>query len=109
MNWNQIIVDWLIDGFSDEHGVNLRADGMAVQRLSKVAEKALAALVETSTTEINLPFIAATSTGPVHLLVQFSRDDFERLLTNHRMVRMEYRIDGLIEALRVCMEINKRS
>ena len=109
MNWNQIIVDWLIDGFSDDHGVNLRADSMAVQRLSKAAAVALAALVETSTTEINLPFIASDSSGPKHLLVQFSRDDFERLLTNHRMVRMDYRIDGLVEALRVCMEINKRS
>ena len=109
MNWHQIIVDWLIDGVSEEHGVNLRADKQAVQRLRAGAEKALTALVETSTTEINLPFITITGAGPVHLLVQFNRDDFERLLTNHRMVRMEYRIDGLVEALRVCMEVNKGS
>lgn len=78
-NWDDTIVHWLIDEFKKEHGVDLYADKQAVQRLREAAEKAKIELSTMVQTEISLPYITATSDGPLHLQVTLSRSKFEQL------------------------------
>lgn len=78
-DWDQVIVDWLADEFRKEHGIDLRADRQALQRLKEAAEKAKIELSSTVQTEINLPFITADSTGPKHLNLTLTRAQFEKL------------------------------
>jgi len=73
------ICDHLIDGFKDEHGLDLRGDSMALQRLKESAERAKHELSSASETDINLPFIAATEEGPKHLTGTLTREELERL------------------------------
>ena len=73
------IMDWLVEEFKKEQGIDLRNDKMALQRLKEGAERAKIELSTASETEINLPFITADATGPKHLLMKLSRAKFEQL------------------------------
>ena len=85
-NWDTAIIDWMIEQFKTENGIDLRNDPMALQRLKEEAEKAKIALSSAQSTDINLPFITADATGPKHLNVQLSRSKFEQL-TDHLFQR----------------------
>ncbi len=87
-DWDQAIIDWLVKGFKNENGVDLSADKMAVQRLKEAAEKAKIELSTVPETDLNLPFITATSDGPLHLQTKLSRSEFEKL-TEHLVGRTE--------------------
>ena len=78
-DFDQKIVQWLIDSFRKDTGVDLGADKMAVQRLREAAEKAKIELSGGVTANINLPFITADATGPKHLDMNLSRAEFNRL------------------------------
>ncbi|MDQ3782161.1 MAG: molecular chaperone DnaK [Actinomycetota bacterium] len=78
-DWDQRIIDWLVTGFKNEHGVDLAKDPMAVTRLRESAEKAKVELSSVQETEINLPFITATADGPIHLLRKLTRAEFEQM------------------------------
>ncbi len=81
-NIDQRIVDWLIDEFKKDEGLDLRAKGneMALQRLKDAAEKAKIELSTTTESEINLPFITADATGPKHLVKKLTRAKLEQLV-----------------------------
>ncbi len=76
---DQRIVDWIADEFKQQEGIDLRNDPMALQRLKEAAEKAKMELSTTPQTEINLPFVTATDSGPKHLNLSLSRAKFEQL------------------------------
>ncbi len=78
-DWDQAIMDWLVKSFKNDHGVDLSKDKMAVQRLKEDAEKAKIELSSVSETEINLPFITATSDGPLHLQKKLTRAEFRKI------------------------------
>ena len=78
-DWDQKVIDWLVEQFKGEHGVDLSKDNMAVQRLKEQAEKAKIELSQVQSTQINLPFITATDAGPLHLDVQLTRAKFQEL------------------------------
>ena len=78
-DWDQAIIDHLADTFEDEHGIDLREDRQALQRLKDAAEEAKIELSSRKETEINLPFITATDDGPVHLEESLTRATFESL------------------------------
>jgi molecular chaperone DnaK len=78
-DWDERIIDWLVKSFKDGHGVDLSADKMALQRLKDAAEKAKIELSQVAETTINLPFVTATTEGPLHLELKLSRGEFERL------------------------------
>ncbi|MFM7718621.1 MAG: molecular chaperone DnaK [Actinomycetota bacterium] len=78
-DWDQRIIDWMVTGFKNAHGVDLSADRMALQRLKEAAEKAKIELSQVSEASINLPFVTATADGPLHLDMKLSRAEFERL------------------------------
>jgi molecular chaperone DnaK len=78
-DWDQRVIDWLVSQFKAAHGVDLGADNMALQRLKEAAEKAKIELSQVQQTQINLPFITATSEGPLHLDESLSRARFQEL------------------------------
>jgi molecular chaperone DnaK len=78
-DWDQRVIDWLVGQFKSAHGVDLSKDNMAVQRLKEAAEKAKIELSQVQQTQINLPFITATSEGPLHLDESLSRAKFQEL------------------------------
>jgi molecular chaperone DnaK len=78
-DWDQRIIDWLVQQFKGAHGVDLAQDRMAMQRLKEAAEKAKIELSQTQSTQINLPFITATAEGPLHLDEQLSRSKFQEM------------------------------
>jgi len=78
-NFDKAVVDWMIAEFKRDQGIDLGADPMALQRLYEAAEKAKIELSSTMTTQINLPFITATSEGPKHLDLQLTRAKLEEL------------------------------
>ncbi|MCS6881420.1 MAG: molecular chaperone DnaK [Oscillochloridaceae bacterium] len=78
-DFDQRIIDWLADEFRKEHGVDLRQDRMALQRLKEAAEKAKMELSSVGQTEINLPFITADASGPKHLNITLTRSKLEQL------------------------------
>ncbi len=78
-DWDQRVIDWLIKTFKDTEGVDLSNDKMALQRLKEAAEKAKIELSAVQETNINLPFITATSEGPKHLDVKLTRAKFQEL------------------------------
>jgi len=78
-DWDHAIIDWLADGFEDEHGVDLREDRQALQRLTEAAEEAKIELSNRKETTINLPFIAADDDGPKDLEASLTRAKFESL------------------------------
>ena len=81
-DFDQVIIDWLAEEFKAEEGTDLKADPMALQRLKEAAEKAKIELSSTTSTEINLPYITATATGPKHLVKTLTRAKFESLAHN---------------------------
>ena len=84
-DFDQMIIDWLVDEFMKQQGIDLSKDPMALQRLKEAAERAKCELSTTQSTSINLPFITADSSGPRHLDMNLSRSQLEKL------------VDGLVE------------
>ena len=78
-DWDQRVIDWLVESFKGDHGVDLAKDNMALQRLKEAAEKAKIELSAVQQTQINLPFITATNEGPLHLDYQITRAKFQEL------------------------------
>ena len=78
-DFDKVIIDWLANEFNSAEGVDLRQDAMALQRLKEAAEKAKIELSASAQTEINLPYITATATGPKHLVQTLTRAKFEQL------------------------------
>jgi len=78
-DWDQRVIDWLVTEFKNTEGVDLSVDKMAVQRLKEAAEKAKIELSAVQETQVNLPFITATSDGPKHLDVKLTRARFNEL------------------------------
>ncbi|AHF99843.1 molecular chaperone DnaK [Halostagnicola larsenii XH-48] len=81
-DWDHAIIDWLAEQFEAEHGVDLREDRQALQRLKDAAEEAKIELSSRKETEINLPFITATDDGPIHLEESMTRAKFESLTSD---------------------------
>jgi molecular chaperone DnaK len=81
-DFDQRIVDWIAEEFKREHGIDLRKDRMALQRLREAAEKAKIELSSTVQTDINLPFITADATGPKHLVLPLTRAKLETLVAD---------------------------
>lgn len=81
-DFDQVIIDWLVNGFKSEEGVDLTKDPMAMQRLKEAAEKAKIELSSSSSTEINLPYITAEGGVPKHLVKTLTRSQFEQLAHN---------------------------
>lgn len=75
------VIDWLAEEFKKDEDIDLRDDNMALQRLKEAAEKAKIELSSASTTEINLPYVTATQSGPKHLVRKLSRSKFEQLIS----------------------------
>ena len=78
-NWDDAVINWLVEEFNKENGIDLRQDPMALQRLKEEAEKAKIALSSTQSMDINLPFITADASGPKHLNIQLSRSKMEQV------------------------------
>ena len=78
-DFDQVIIDWLAGDFNSAEGIDLRQDPMALQRLKEAAEKAKIELSSSAQTEINLPYVTATATGPKHLVQTLTRAKFEQL------------------------------
>jgi molecular chaperone DnaK len=79
-DFDQRIIDWIVDEFKKDQGIDLRQDRMALQRLKEAAEKAKIELSSAQSTEINLPFITADASGPKHLSLPLSRSKLEQLV-----------------------------
>ncbi|HET6468529.1 MAG TPA: molecular chaperone DnaK [Geminicoccaceae bacterium] len=84
-DFDKLLIDYMTDEFKKEHGIDLRGDRLALQRLKEAAEKAKIELSSTMQTEVNLPFITADKSGPKHLTMKISRSKLEAL------------VDGLIQ------------
>ena len=78
-DWDQRVIEWLVKEFKNTEGVDLGKDNMALQRLKEAAEKAKIELSQVAETQINLPFITATSEGPKHLDLKLTRAQFQKL------------------------------
>jgi molecular chaperone DnaK len=81
-DFDQRVIDWIADEFKKAHGIDLRTDRMALQRLKEAGEKAKIELSSTIQTEINLPFITADATGPKHLVMTLTRAKLESLVAD---------------------------
>lgn len=81
-DWDEAIIDYLAEEFQNEHGIDLREDRQALQRLKDAAEEAKIELSSRKETEINLPFVTATDSGPVHLENSLTRAKFESLTSD---------------------------
>ena len=79
-NFDQRIIEWMVESFRKETGIDLSNDKMALQRLKEAAEKAKIELSNSTSTDINLPFISADATGPKHLQMTLTRANFEHLV-----------------------------
>jgi molecular chaperone DnaK len=78
-DWDERVMDWMVTEFKNAHGVDLSNDKMALQRLKEAAEKAKIELSSAQQTTVNLPFITATSEGPLHLELSLTRAKFQEL------------------------------
>jgi molecular chaperone DnaK len=81
-NFDQRIIDWLVQNFKNDYGIDLSKDRMALQRLKEASEKAKKELSSTQSTDINLPFITADSSGPKHLQYSLTRAKFEQMVAD---------------------------
>src|SRR5687767_10424412 len=79
-DFDQVLMDHIADQFKKENGIDLRKDPMAMQRLKEAAERAKKDLSQQTTTDINLPFITADASGPKHLVMSITRNQFERMV-----------------------------
>ncbi len=86
-DWDAVIIEWLINEFKKEQGIDLRNDRQALQRLKEAAEKAKIELSSMMETEINLPYITADQNGPKHLLMKLTRAKFEQM-SEHLVQRL---------------------
>ena len=89
-------MNYLADNFAKEHGVDLRADKMALQRLKEAAEKAKKELSGSQTVNVNLPFITVTADGPLHMNEDITRAKFDQLT--------EHLVQRTIEPMRKAMQ-----
>ena len=78
-DWDERVMDWLVEKFKSSTGIDISGDKMAMQRIKEGAEKAKIELSSTTETEVNLPFITANDSGPQHLLEKLSRSEFEKI------------------------------
>ncbi len=78
-DFDQVIIDWLVEEFKKQQGIDLSSDQMAIQRLKEAAERAKCEISTTQSTDISLPFITADNTGPKHLNMSLSRAKYEQL------------------------------
>ena len=78
-DFDEVLINYVADEFKKEHAIDLRGDTMALQRLQEACEKAKKELSSTASTDVNLPFITADSSGPKHLQLSISRSQFEEL------------------------------
>jgi len=81
-NFDQTVIDWLVDSFKKDQGIDLSQDKMALQRLKEAAEKAKIELSARQSTDINLPFITADASGPKHLQYNLSRAQFDQMTSD---------------------------
>src|SRR3954452_1990909 len=81
-DWDDRIVEWLVERFKGGHNIDLSKDKMAMQRLREAAEKAKIELSSSSETTINLPYITASGEGPLHLEEKLSRSEFQRMTSD---------------------------
>ncbi|REC79637.1 molecular chaperone DnaK [Chryseobacterium elymi] len=81
-DFDDVIINWMADEFKSEEGVDLKTDAIALQRLKEAAEKAKIELSSSAQTEINLPYITATATGPKHLVKTLTKAKFEQLASD---------------------------
>ena len=79
-DFDQVLIDYIAEEFKKEHGIDLRKDQMALQRLKEAAERAKKDLSGQTTTDVNLPFITADASGPKHLQLSLTRSKFEQLV-----------------------------
>lgn len=79
-DFDQRIINWLVEGFKNDNGIDLKEDRLALQRLKEAAERAKCELSSVMETVVNLPFIAADATGPKHINTVLTRDKFEELV-----------------------------
>ena len=79
-NFDETLIDWLIEEFKNESGIDVSEDSMALQRLRESAEKTKIELSSSSTSEINLPYLSADQTGPKHLVRKITKSEFERMI-----------------------------
>ncbi|GAJ07111.1 unnamed protein product, partial [marine sediment metagenome] len=79
-NFDHRIIGWLVDNFKKDYGIDLSQDRMALQRLRDASEKAKIELSSTQSTDINLPFITADSSGPKHMQYNLTRAKFEQMV-----------------------------
>jgi molecular chaperone DnaK len=79
-DFDQVLIDYIADEFKKQYGIDLRKDQMALQRLKEAAERAKKDLSQSTTTDINLPFITADASGPKHLQMSLTRSKFEQLV-----------------------------
>jgi molecular chaperone DnaK len=82
-DFDQKIMDWVVDEFKKENGIDLAKDNLALQRIKEAAEKAKIELSSSMETEINLPFITSDQAGPKHLLLKLSRAQFENMVAEY--------------------------
>ncbi len=94
-DWDSVVVDWLVTQFKNKQGVDLSKDKMARQRLQEAAERAKIELSSASETSINLPYITASSEGPLHLDEKLSRSEFQRM-TQHLLDRCRAPFNAVI-------------
>ena len=78
-DWDEAVIDWMVNSFRNDHGVDLSGDNMAMQRLKEAAENAKIELSVKQETQVNLPFITATDSGPLHMDYTLSRSKFQEM------------------------------
>lgn len=100
-DFDQAVINWLVEEFKKQEGVDISSDQMALQRIKEAAEKAKIELSSAAETEINLPFITATDTGPKHLVLKLSRAKLESLVSDL--------IEGTIEPCKKALKDAKLS
>lgn len=98
-DFDQVIVNWLVDECKTEHGVDISTDPMAMQRLKESAEKAKIELSSSTSTEINLPYISSVDNAPIHLIRTLSRAKFEQM--------SESLINRIVEKCKSCVKKSK--
>jgi molecular chaperone DnaK len=102
-DFDKVLADWIAEEFRKEHGLDVRKDRQALQRLYEAAEKAKIELSSAAQTTVNLPFITADASGPKHLLVNVTRATFDQL-TRHLVQRCEGPVRQVLSDARLGME-----
>ena len=98
-DFDQVIIDWLLEEFKNDYGTDISGDSMAMQRLKESAEKAKIELSSSTTTEINLPYISSVNNAPVHLVKTLTRAKFEQM--------SEGLIKRIIDKCKSCLKKSK--